>query len=217
MTGAELLTYVQRRLAEAGLDVPAERTAELYDYITEGRDTLLQAFALTAPVVVKAVVTLEQVGATQVWQFPAATKDPYRVLQVYDSETLEPLDPSAKLDNDAGHYAWVTLRSLRLAQDVALEGAPAVDAVLHGGAIVAGTAEAAIGLPTTCHRAIGKLAAVLALTADEESDARTAAGLFQREIDQLERIYGDYDANGGLALRHALMAAIGAAHGDTLY
>lgn len=217
MTGAELLTYVTRRLAENGLTVPAERAAELYDYITEGRDVLLQAFAVAAPVVVRSYVTLEQVGDTQVWQFPAATLDPYRVTHVYDNDGGATLTPAATLNQDGGEYRWRSIRELELAECVELEGAPEVECVLAGSAIDADTTAAEIGLPVTCHRAIGKLAAVLALTADEESDAGVAGRLFEAELQRLETIYGDYDTGSGTSLRQALMASVGATHFDSLY
>jgi hypothetical protein len=218
MTGAQLLTYVKRRLAENGLTVPAERDAELLDLITEGRDALLVAFALCAPVVVRQTITLETDGANdRLRNFPAATKDPFRVLAVKDASTGEELTPSASLNNDSGQYAWNNIRQLRLNEDVQPEGAVEIDVVLAGVDIVSGTAEAAIGLPTTCHRAIGKMAAVLAMTADEQSDASNAKRLFSSELERLEALYGDYDQSSGQALGPALMAAIGQHYGDTLY
>lgn len=218
MTGAQLLTYVKRRLAENGLTVPAERDAELLDLITEGRDAILQAFALSAPVVVRSTITLETDGSNdRIRNFPAATRDPLRVLAVKESSTGEELVPTASLNNDAGQYRWNNLRQLELADDVEPEGNVEVDLVVHPTDIGSGTTEAAIGLPTTCHRAIGKMAAVLAMTADEQSDATNAKQQFRSELEKLEALYGDYDANGGLALGVQLMANIGQHYGDTLY
>ncbi len=218
MTGAELLTFVKRRLAENGLTLEADRANELYDSLTAGRDDVLAELALDAPVAVKETVTLVLLTASPpVWKIPDATKDPLRILDVRDNGTGVPLVPSSSLDNDNGHYRWNTNRKLQLAESVGLSGSVEVDAVLAKGAITAGTVEADIGLPTPCHRAIGLWAAVLALTADEESDARSATALYQRELERLKRLYGDYDVNSGMALREAMLASEGDIHGDMLY
>lgn len=220
MNGAAALHYLQRRLAEYGLAVGPDREAELYDYLTEGRDELLKVFGAAAPLVAKKRITLGPDPADQqLYTFPADTADPYRVLRVYDSGTGEELTPASMLNFDGGHYAWDTIRSIRLADFVTLTGALTVDAVLAGGAIDATTADsfAAWGIPTTTHRAACKWAAVLALTADEESDASQATNQFMREIDQLEKLYGDFDGSGGLALREAFMRSIGEEFGDTTY
>jgi hypothetical protein len=219
--GAALQTYVRRRLAEQGLTLEADRVDELYDYITEGRDELLAAFALAAPLVVQsAPILLEQpdpVLTPLVWRIPAANKDPYRILVVRELETGEGFSSSSQLNQDGGEYEWQTLRQLKLADDADPGTGIEVVYVPHAGAIVAATTEANIGLPTTCHRAIGKFAAVLALTADEESDATNAMGLFSRELDKLERIYGDFDAMGGASLRSIFMQSIGQQSGDSIY
>lgn len=221
MTGAQLLTYLKRRLAEQGLTLEADRVDELYDYLTEGRDALLQSFALAAPIVVQAApIALEQpdpVNDPRLWQLPAATKDLYKVLVVREVESKELFSPAGSIEQDAGDYEWVTLRSLRLSESSDPGSGIEVIVVPSKADIVAGTAEVDVGLPTTCHRAIGKFAAVLALTADEESDATNAVGLFSKEVDQLERIYGEYDAMGGAALRSIFMANIGALAGDSIY
>lgn len=218
MTGAEALAYLQRRLAEYGLAVEDGRTEELYDYITEGRDELLRVFADAAPIVVRSKLTLElQSGEAVVWQFPTGTRDPFRVLAVYDTGSGCELRPAAQLEFDNGQYQWDNVRTLRLSRFAGLTGAPGVDVVLSGAAIDETTVENAWGLPATCHRAAAKWAAVLALTADEANDAKAAQALYAREIDQLSRLYGDYDANGGLALREALMASMGEYYGDSIY
>jgi hypothetical protein len=218
MTGPELLAYLQRRLGEHGLAVESGRADELYDYLTEGRDELLAVFADVAPIVVKQTVTLEADGGDdRNLKLPDATKDPYRVLDVRAVTTREPLIPSAVLNQDDGHYVWRSIRGLRLGDGVNAPGGVEVDLVPHRGAITAATAEADVGLPTTCHRAVGKFAAVLALTADEESDASNARKLFASELSRLERLYGSYDDNGGAALRMAFMQSYGQWLGDTLY
>jgi hypothetical protein len=218
MNGAALLTYVQRRLGESGLAVESGRSDELFDYITEGRDTLLQLFADAAPVVVKQIIALEVDGADdRKYTLPAATKDPYRVLVVRAITTGEELIPSAVLNQDDGHYVWRTIRELRLAEGINPPGGIEVEMVLHAADIVTGTAENAIGVPTTCHRAIGKHAVVLALTADEESDAANAIKLLGAELAQLQRLYGSFDDNGGAALRQAFMQSYGTWLGDDVY
>jgi hypothetical protein len=139
------------------------------------------------------------------------------VLMVREKETGEPFDPSATLDQDAGDYEWLNVRQLRLSDNADPGTGVQVIYVPAGVDIVVGTAEAAVGLPTTCHRAIGKYAAVLALTADEESDAKNAMGLFERELERLERMYGDYDMSGGFSLRAALMESSGSLYRGTIY
>lgn len=218
MTGVQLLAYLKRRLAEAGLSVDAERDAELYDNLTEGRDELLQALSLAAPVVVRTTITLEVDPADdRIYSFAAAATDPYRVIEVRDKETREPLTPAATLDVDGGDYAWESIRKLRLAEHVSVSNGVEVVYVPAAADITAATTEAQVGLPVTCHRAIGKFAAVLALTADEESDATNAKALFDRELEKLERVYGEFDASGGFSLREALMESAGNLMNDTLY
>ena len=218
MTGLELFAYVKRRLAENGLTLETGREAELYDYLTDGRDDVLQELALDAPVAVKETVTLVLLTADPpVWKIPDATLDPMQILDVRDAGTGVPLVPSANLNNDGGHYRWNTNRKLQLADSVGLSGSLEADIVCARTAITAATTEAQVGLPTPCHRAVGLWAAVLALTADEESDARAATALYQRAIDRLKKLYGNYDVNSGMALREALLASEGDLHGDMLY
>lgn len=218
MDGPGLQTYLQRRLAEAGLNLEAGRVNELYDYLTEGRDALLQAFALTAPVVVQQLATLVVDPVDdRVYRFPAGTPDPFRVLLVRELETRAPYTPAATIDFDGGEYVWETLTQLRLSEHADPGTGLQVIYVPSQPDITAATTQAQVGLPVTCHRAIGKYAAVLALTADEESDATNAMGLFQREMDVLERMYGDYDASTGFSLREALMGSAGELFNDTLY
>lgn len=218
MDGAQLLAYTKRRLGEYGLANEAGRDDELYAYITEGRDVLLATFADVAPVVVQQVITLEQDPANnRRFTLPAATNDPYRVLAVRAVTTGEELIPSSSLNQDGGHYEWRTIRELRLADDVDPPGGIEIVVVVSSAAIDSTTTESAVGVPTTCHYAIGKAAAVLALTADEESDASVAQRLLAAELQKLERLYGSYDDNGGAALRQALLQSYGGWLGDSLY
>ena len=217
MTGAQLAAYVQRRLAEYGLDVEASRTAEIYDAITEGRDMVIQALALAAPLVVQQLVTLEVDAVDdRLYSLPAATPDPLRVVEVRPVETGIPLELSQTLNSDGADYVWVSPRELRLADHAAAPGGLEGLFVLHAPDVDAATAEADIGAPTPTHRAIGKAAAVLLLSANEESDARLAMGLLQRELDALERIYGEYDMGTGSSLRAAMLASYGEIYGDMI-
>lgn len=221
MNGAQLQTYLLRRLAEQGLTLEADRTDELYDYLTEGRDELLSSFALAAPIVVQAapilLVQVDAINNPRLWKLPDVTKDLYKVIAVREVESKELFTMAGSIEQDSGDYEWVTLRQLLLSESSDPGAGIEVIVVPHQADILAGTTEAGIGLPTPCHRAIGKYAAVLALTADEESDATNALGLFSREIDKLERIYGEYDAMGGASLRGIFMKSIGALSGDTIY
>jgi hypothetical protein len=219
--GAALNKYVLRRLAEEGLTLEANRVNELYDYITEGRDELLASMALAAPIVVQsapiAMVQPDPINTPLVWKIPDGNKDPFRVIAIRDKEGGELFTLAGTLNQDGGDYEWVSLRQIKFSDDTDSSGGPEIIYVPHAGDIVAGTTEANIGVPTTCHRAIGKYAAVLALTADEESDATNAMGLFSRELERLERIYGEYDAMGGASLRTIFMHSIGQQVGETIY
>lgn len=219
MTGVQLFTYTQRRLAESGsaFTVDSDRSAELYDYITEGRDWILESMALAAPVTVRQLVTLEvDVTNSSLYNFPTATKDPFRCIEIRDVSTRKPMRPAQTLDFDGGEYVWVSLRQVRLAEFVSPTGGLEGYFILHNGDITSATTEANIGAPTTMHRAIGKAAALLALTQNEASDGRAALAVLMAELDKLERIYGEYDMQGGLSLREALMQSTGDVYGDTL-
>lgn len=220
MTGAEALAYLERRLGEQGLALEGDRTAELLDYLTEGRDEVLRVFADCAPIVVQQVVALTADPDDRTrYTFPDATADPFRVIRVYDTGTDEDLSPANQLNFDNGHYRWDDTRTIRLADSVTLTGSLAVTTALAAGPITADTdgTRTAWGIPTTCHRAAAKYAAILALTADEGSDATAASALYAAEIDKLSRLYGDFDSAGGLALREAFLRSEGEFHGDSLY
>lgn len=218
MDGAALRDYVTRRLAEENLALPPEREADLFDLITEARDSVRQILALSAPLVVCTWLLLEQDGADdRVWRFPEAAPDPLRVVEVRAKATRRPLTHAATLDHDAGEYEWTTLRELRLALDACAPGGVEVRYASHvSTAIGATTAEGAVGLPAPTHRALAKWAVVLALTADEESDAANALAQFREEADRLERLYGDYDRSAGASIGLAFEAAYRDRFGDLL-
>lgn len=215
MTGSQLLDYVLRRLAEKGLSLPAERTAELYDLITEGRDAVKLRLAVAGSPATKTLVALERVGSSQVYKFPDATRDPLQVIELRNAGTNEPLEPAVSLNVDAGHYRWNSFRQVQLADDLSVTGLE-VDAVLADADIDATTTEANIGLPTPCHRAIGKYAAWKAVTVDEESDGAGMEKDYETAVGRLESIYGEFDHASGLSLRHGLMNTIGRGFGDMI-
>lgn len=197
--------------------VPAERTAELYDLITEGRDEVKRRLAMNGCPAVKTAIALQVNGANdRLYDFPGATKDPLLVLEVRELSTREPLEPAVSLDFDGGHYRWENFRQLRIAGDLSPAGGIEIDAVLADVDITAATTEANVGLPTPCHRAIGKYAAWLAVTADEESDGAGLERQFEKAMQQLETLYGEFDRSAGLSLRHGIMRSAGRAFGDML-
>lgn len=216
MTGAELLDYLKRRLAEGGLTVSDERTAELFGHLSEARDTLKGELADVAPNVLGSWVTLE-VSDTTLFSLPTATGDPVRVYELRDVESKIPFDKTVNMDNDLGDYQPEGLRSWRFNQDTDTAAGVQALVVVEGAPIDADTAAADIGLPTTCHRAIGKLAAVLALTVDEESDASQAKILYENEKEKLTDRFGEMESASGEALRHSLMKSIGEQYGDMIY
>jgi hypothetical protein len=219
MTGAALLIYVKRGLREYGVAVEdsTERDAELCDLITEGRDDLIAAFSLAAPKVVEQVVTLEVQADDRLYRFPAVSPDPYRVIEVRTITDQRELEPAARLNVDGGEYRWNSLRELKVADWSTPDGGIEIVAIMGGSSIDGTTIEANIGLPTTCHRCLAKYAIAQALERGGERSPDRALAMFQRELDRLERTYGEYDANGGAALREAIMRSIGFETGDMLY
>lgn len=224
MDGAALYLYLQRRLAENGLAVESGRAGTLYDYLTEGRDEVKARLALVAPTLFAEGVTLELVDADlNTWKIPDATADLIRTDGVYwQSTSYAPqlLTPSAQLNRDDGGYVWTSPRTLQLRRGLSVTavsgGALQVLGVLQGDDIDETTPEADVGLPTPCHRAIAQMAAVLALTADEESDAAIAERRFEATMFRLEQQYGSFDVNDGMKLRHALLATATNQYGDML-
>lgn len=218
MTGAELFLFVTRRVAEAGVTVGAERTNELYDHITGARDDVKRELAIEFPRLLASKVTLEQdVTDDRKFTLPVATADPIAIVEVRELTTREPYDPSPNLDRDRGDYEWQSPREIRISEETDEGDGIQVVGVFQSAAIAVGTAEADIGLPTPCHRAIGLGAAMLALTVDEETDATIATGLYERELKKLRELYGNFDKQDGTALRHALMKTQGDLYGDMIY
>lgn len=222
MTGAQLLTYMKRRLRLVGVTIPAASEDEnaLMDYATEGRDTLLQVFAQRAPILVRQFVTLEQdVTDSALFNFPAATKDPLKILNTRAVTTRDPLVPSAEhlLDSDGGEYEWLSLRQVRVGEHVVPPGGLQIAAVLVADSLTTATSEAAIGVPIPCHRAIGKYGALLYVTADEDADGSVLEKQFLQEVDRLIKLYAQFDNNAGEGLRQAMLRAYGEWQGDALY
>lgn len=219
MTGSQLIAYLQRRLGEDGMAVPSGRTTQLEDALTEARDDLVQVFAEAAPIVVRSIITLVVNGSNdRLYDWPGGgVKDPYTVLFVRSVTNQEELTPAARINEDEGSYIWRNIKQLEIADGVEPPGGIELGVVLHQGDITSATTEVAIGLPTTCHRAIGKGAHVLLATADDQNDESGPLKVFGRELKRLVSIYGGYDANGGEALRHAILASYGQLFGDMLY
>jgi hypothetical protein len=222
MTGAALLLYIKRRLRLVGVNIPAASEEEnaLMDYATEGRDTLLQVFAQRAPILVREYVTLEQdVADRSLFTFPAATKDPLKVLNLRAVTTRDPLIPSAAhlLDSDGGEYEWLTPRQVRVGEHVAPPGGLQAAVVLVKDAITTATTEPNIGVPIPTHRVLGKYGALLYATADEDADGRILEQQYREELDRLIKLYAQYDNNGGEGLRQAFLHAFGEWQGDALY
>lgn len=221
MTGAALLTYMKRRLRLVGVNIPAagEEENALMDYCTEGRDTLRQVFAQRAPVLVQEYLTLEvDVVDNRIYRLPVATLDPLKIVNVRGITMRDRLTPSAQtmLDDDGGQYEVLNLRTIRIGEHANPVGGLEAQVVLAQAPITTATAEAAIGVPTTCHRAIGKYGALLYATADEDTDGSVLEKQFLQEVDRLIKLYAQYDNNAGEGLRQAMLAAYGEWHGDSL-
>lgn len=211
MTGAQLLAYTKQRLAEQGLTVEGSRTAELYDSITEARDEIRQRLAMSqaGSLAVRETVTLEAGDTERLYTVPEDTTEPIRVLAVRVPGKTAPLHASL--------YSWTDLRTVQLACGYGSSAGLELVAVLRiDDAIDGSTAEADVGLPVSAHRACGKLAAALALTVDEESDASVAMALYEREMQRLEALFADRDINAGSALGDALLEGYYEHFGDMI-
>jgi hypothetical protein len=220
MTGLQLYTYLQRRLGIA--DVPQDQwsEAELYDYLTEARDEVVQRLSLAAPLFVAEWVTLELVpGETKIYRIPEATADPLRCLILRGSSTKAAITPSAELDSDLGQYEWRSLRTLELATGVRLSSNDSLEGyfILHRGPIDDETTEAGVALPTTFHRAVGKFAAILALTTDEDAAPSAAIAAYESEMSRLELVASEYDGSAGFAFRESFLMNYGRQHPETTY
>lgn len=221
MTGAQLLTYMKRRLRLVNITITpgSEEENALMDYATEGRDTLLEVFAQRAPILVREYVTLVvDVTDDRIFRLPTATKDPLKLLNVRSPAHRDRLTPSAftMLDDDGGQYDMVDIRTVRIGERVNPEGGLEACVVLVKDPITTATSEAGIGVPTPAHRAIGKCGAFLYVTADEDADGSVLEKQFLQELDRLLKLYAQYDNNAGEGLRQAMLAAYGEWHGDSL-
>lgn len=216
MTGEELLRYLERRLGVDTIPDDDLGPEELYDYLTEARDEVRRRLSLAAPRLQLTTVALEQVGTTQEYQFPAATLDPLAVESVRVLPSQQRLRPSSSINQDGGDYQWLTVRRLVLGDHVDVGTGLECEATLDLPAISSVTASSEVGIPTWAHKAIPKLAAILAETKDGRSDARVAIDLYEREMSQLEDRLASFDGQGGSELREAMLASYGSQHGDTL-
>jgi hypothetical protein len=79
------------------------------------------------------------------------------------------------------------------------------------------TAQADLGLPTTCHMAMVKGAVVEVLSTDNEIEIKEPFGQFQMELQDIENNYAEYDALGGIGMREAFLATYGQWLGDMVY
>lgn len=221
MTVAQALSFLKRRL---GLEDMTQDTsfqdAELYGWLTFGRDRVKQALAmLPDPMPVKTTVSLEvDASDDTIYSFPDGTNDPYRVLEVREVDTLYPLVPGVD-ENDTGDYYWRSDRELRIDDDVSPDGGIEVEAVLVDDPIdeKGGDDSSEIpGLSAPAHRAVVFMAEFLALTVNDEGAGQAALQLVEREIADLERLYGEFDGQGGQALREALLGNYGRWQADAI-
>jgi hypothetical protein len=217
MTGEQLLRYLERRL---GVDTTPDDDLgpeELYDYLTEARDEVRRRLSMAAPRLQLVSVTLEAGSGTREYVVPSDMRDPIAVEAVRVLPSKRRLRPSASLDQDGGDYQWRDPRTLLIGEHVDIGQGVELEVTLDLGAINSQTAELAIGVPTWAHRAVGKLAALLAQSKDDRSDGRIALQLYEREMAQLEDRFATFDGQGGGELREAMLASYGEHHGDELY
>lgn len=215
MDGIELLETLERRLGLHAIVDERLTTPVLLDALTETRDKIVRVFAQGAPVVVRATVTLTQGTPDTDYSF-AADVVPLKVLEVRSVTGAIPLRPSLST-NDAGDYHFISPTTIRLSDGTSPPGGVEVVYIPAWRRIEQSTTEVNIGLPTPCHWAIIKGAVVEILSVDNESDIRLPLAQYQAEIMDLENMYGEFDALGGIAFREALMGSYGQWLGDTLY
>jgi hypothetical protein len=216
MTGAQAVAKLERRLGLQGLVDERLDHPFLFDVLTESRDKLVRVFAQGCPIVVQKLTALEVQADDREYIIPSSELDPYKVLQVRAVTNDIPLVPGLTTD-DAGEYMFTELRTLRLADGVTPPGGVEIVWVPSFADIGQDTTEAQIGLPTTCHMAMVKGAALEVYQTDEEMDTRNALVQFQMELQDLENLYSEYDALGGKGLRQAFLGAYGQWLGDMIY
>lgn len=216
MTVAELVALFKVRLGLAGGVTSDERvTGSEYVFLTHARDMVRDRLALAAPLAITEVVTLEQDPTVKSrWAFPDDTADALYVSRPREITTGQVLSPANKLDFDGGTYKWQTLRALRVLTGHVPAGGLELDAVLQQQPI---EEDGEIGLPPPCHAAVALAGAQLVLTVNEDSPGKTAAALFEAEMNRLERLYSQYDEARGMELREAFLESAGRHYGDTLY
>lgn len=215
MDGNDLLGTLERRLGLHAIVDERLTSPVLLDALTETRDKIVRVFAQGAPVVVRATVELTQGTPDTDYSF-AAGVTPLRVLQVRSVTGSIPLRPSLST-NDAGDYQFISPTTVRLSDGTQPPGGVEVVYIPAWPRIELTTTEANIGLPTSCHWAIIKGAVVEILAVDNESDIRLPLAQFQAEVMDLENMYGEFDALGGIAFREALMGSYGQWLGDVIY
>ena len=211
--GSDALAYLKRLLAIEGITQDNWDDPALYDFLSEGRDMVLQALSMAAPGVVRSVQTMTDNGDDT---FTLDT-DPYRVIQLRHKTTRLPLVPSATIDQDTGDYEWTGPRDVQVAAGLTPTGGLEAVFIPAAAAIASGTAKNAWGIPQTCHRLACKGAALVALGTDEDLDPKNMTGLFQNELGKIEIIYSEFDANAGLSMREAFLDMYGEWMADSTY
>lgn len=202
MTGAELKLYLERRLREEDAVFEGGRPEQLYDALTDARDLVLQEIAEQAPILVRALVSLEADADGRTYTLPEETLDPYQWLFVRRAGDLEE-DYARLREGLSGHYEQTTLREIRIRRGLTITDDLEAYIVPMAVDIDEETEEAEIGVPTTFHRVVGKLAAVLIHTQGEEDSANRAMALFQKEIDRLMGLSNNLNRSAGYGLRDA--------------
>ena len=212
-TGADALAYLKRLLAIENITQDNWDSPALYDFLSEGRDMVMQTLSMAAPVTVRTFETMTDNGDDT---FTLGT-DPYRILELRHKTTKLPMVPSSALDQDTGDYEWIDPRNVRVSAGLTPTGGIEAIYVPAQAAMAANTAANLWGIPQTCHRLACKGAALIALGTDEDFDPTNIIGLFQNELSKIEVIYSEFDAMAGLGMREAFLHMYGEWMADSTY
>jgi hypothetical protein len=212
-----LVRWVGRRIGIETLTEEQLEFNELLAYVNEGRDVVLLELAarMSRPSMFLSSVTLEEDGGNdRKYAVPTGTNTVLRWQEVRDVTYKQPLIPFFT-HTDMGDYT-VYADHVILNDNVAPPGGVEADIIEQPDPIVATTAEADIGVPTVAHSAVGMYAAYLALTVNEESDARNLMAQFNSRLDQIGLLLSRFHLDEGLSLRNQFLDSYGLQYGDMI-
>ena len=177
--GAELLDDLKQRLALNGLVDETLTDAVLYGLLKKGRNKVRQDLATAVPARLKETVALTTTDSVT-HALPTHRSTPLRLLEVRDQGNERGRLTASTRPKDGGQYERTSPRTFRLRSGVTVSAGLEVVAVFPVTAtITAATTDEELGVPPEAYDAVVHWAAVLALTADEETNADNERTLFE--------------------------------------